>query len=146
MKNNLFFSTKAILFIALFFIAAATFAQTQKASYKLKYKTGSGKSAEGELVTHTFFLLNVVENADCESFAALLRAQDGVKKVKISPVSAENNALLAITFSKNFKAELVQNLLKKVGIVEIIIDDVPVPIDNMYTYIGNLKKQKQGNK
>ncbi len=146
MKNYCLFSTKAILILALLLFSTTSFSQKQKASYKLKYKTGSGKSVEGDLVTHTFFLLNVVENADCESFATLLRAQDGVKKVKISPVSAENNALLAITFSKNFKAELVQNLLKKVGIVEIIIDDVPVPIDDMYTYIGNLKKQKQGNK
>ncbi|HLC83242.1 MAG TPA: hypothetical protein VJI69_05390 [Bacteroidia bacterium] len=146
MKNYYLFSTKAILVIALFFLTTTSYSQKQKASYKLKYKTGSGKSIEGELVTHTFFLLNVVENADCESFATLLRAQDGVKNVKISPVSAENNALLAITFSKNFKAELVQNLLKKVGIVEIIIDDVPVPIDNMFTYISNLKKQKQANK
>ena len=121
----------------------SSFSQTQKASYKLKYTTGSGKSVDGEFVTHTFYLINVVEDIDCEKFAALLRAQDGVKKVQVSPVSAESNALLAITFAKSFKPELVQNILKKVGIVEIIIDDVSVPIDNMYTYISNLKKQKQ---
>jgi len=146
MKNYYLFSSKAVLIIALFFLTTTSYSQTQKASYKLKYKTGSGKSVEGDVVTHTFFLLNVVENADCESFATLLRAQDGVKKVQISPVSAENNALLAISFSKNFKADLFQNLLKKVGIVEIIIDDVPVPNDNMSTYIGNLKKQKESKK
>lgn len=143
MKKHFSTSFKALLILAFTTLSYSAFSQKQKESYKFKYSTANGKSVEGELVTHTFYLMNVVEESDCQSFANLLRAQDGVKKVRMSPVSAEQNALCAITFSKKFSPELIQNLLKKVGIVEIIIDNVPVPIDNMYTYLGNLKKQKQ---
>lgn len=145
MKNYSSFCIKALLFLAFIAISSNSFSQTNKSDYQLKYTTGTGRSVSGDLVTMTFYVLNL-NSGDSESLATLIRAQDGVKNVKMSPVSAENNALLAITISKTFTADLVQKMLKKVGFKEVIVDDVVVPIDNLHDYMSNLNKQKQKNK
>ncbi|MBL0329940.1 MAG: hypothetical protein IPP64_11110 [Bacteroidetes bacterium] len=141
MRKLFLYSTKTIFLLVLLAFSISSVAQTQKESYKLKYTTGTGRSVEGDLVTMTFFVLNI-NAGDCESLATLIRAQDGVKKVRMSPASAENNALCAITISKTFPPDLVQKMLKKVGFDEIIVDGVTVPMDNLHDYMSNLKKQK----
>lgn len=108
----------------------------------MKYTTGTGKSVEGDLVMITFYVLNIADNGDGESLANLMRAQDGVKKVKMSPV-ADGNAVCSLGVGKNFSAELVQNMLVKVGFDEAIIDGVAVPMDKLHDYMGSRKKQKE---